>query len=157
MVGRCFPTHHTVNAATYPEENPFHSIPPIYNLTPYTAAGDIAFDSPEFRAAALDIAQRSGVNLLRWQYGTNPFILFSDPCQEFPLDKYTPPPPLQQAILPDDAVFLQQINKHGNAILVTVSVQNEIRLVKIVSQFPFSTNPLKLIIFTHILRLVHWI
>ena len=106
MSQRCLPTHHTINIFTYPEQNPFQATPEIFNLTPYTAAGDLVYDTPAFLAAALDIAQKSGVNLLRWQYLTNPFVVLDVP-HDIPvsLDAYTEPPPLPEVVLPDDVCF----------------------------------------------------
>ena len=59
----CFQTHRTINIATYPEDDPWKADPPIYNIPPYTADGDTMFDTPELRAAAWKIAQRTGVNV----------------------------------------------------------------------------------------------
>jgi hypothetical protein len=133
----CVPIHRTINVATYPEENPFDGDPPVYNVTPFTAAYDMAFDTAEFRAAALAMAQSSGVNPLRWQYCSNPFadIHRGEPI---PFKRYTPPPPLSEVTLPNDTVFLKQIHGHCKTVLITLRIAGEVRLLKIVRLLSFA-------------------
>jgi hypothetical protein len=128
---QCVPIHRAINMATYPEENPFDGDPPVYNVTPFTAAYDMAFDTPELRAAALAIAQSSGVNILRWQYRSNPFAAVRR-GKPLPFAGYTPPPPLPEVDLPETAAFLEQIHGHCKTVLITVRIGDQVRLVKIV-------------------------
>ena len=95
----------------------------------------MAYDTPEFLAAALAIARRSGVNPLTIMYGTNPLMLTDVrlTCTHFPLNTYKRPPPLQKITLPEGVVFEQQLHKGGNNILLTVRIGSELRLLKLVS------------------------
>ena len=120
--------------ASYPEANPFDADPPPYNLTPYSRETELHWDTPEFVAAALDISERSGNNPLRHMYGTNPMVLTDYRARNLnlPLSAYTPPPPLQKTSLPSDATFLERIHPHCHEVLVTIRVDGEVRLLKIV-------------------------
>ncbi|OSD08689.1 hypothetical protein PYCCODRAFT_1473256 [Trametes coccinea BRFM310] len=57
----------------YLEEDLWAMEIPPYNLKPYPPRED--GDTPEFRAAACEVAQRTGVNPLERSYGSCPFIL----------------------------------------------------------------------------------
>lgn len=120
--------------ASYPEVNPFETDPPVFNLTPFTAEYDRSRDTPEFLAAALVVTEKSGFNPLRWQYCSNPFVIIDDRVRiaKLPFKAYKAPPPLREAVLPEDTVFTGQISKHSNTVLLTIRARDETMLLKLV-------------------------
>lgn len=126
----------------YPEQNMFDSVPPLPTLTPYSLEFFASLDTPEFRAACRDEAARTGFNPLALSYGTNLLALAGPRSSwtDFPFKSYKKPPPLVEAILPKEAVLLEQLNKQGNTLLFTVRVGNETRLLKIVRRIQFPSG-----------------
>ena len=59
---------------SYPEQTPFDLKPVVYNLTPGRDSLE-SFISPEVRAAALAIANRTAVNIFMRMQGRNPLLL----------------------------------------------------------------------------------
>lgn len=118
----------------YPEQNPFEMDPPPYNLTPRSMKYFTDLDTPEFIAAALAIARKSGMNPLYMMYGTNPLFLADRRLlyAKLPPIPYEKPPPLEQITLPDDVEFFEEINKNGNNFVIPVRIGNDVRLLKIV-------------------------
>ncbi|GJE84566.1 hypothetical protein PsYK624_006420 [Phanerochaete sordida] len=113
--------------------------PPIFNLVP---PGDPAahHDTPELKKAALDIATRTGINLLRHMYGQFPLILTyldEDTAIEnpLPLTQYQRPPPLAKANFPDDVEFIRQINEGGATPIFLVKTEDNLRLLKMFPAF----------------------
>ena len=130
-------TSHNVSAAimtTYPEQNLFGMDPPIYNLTPQSMEAFLELDIPEFLQGALQQTRTTGVNPLFLMYGTSPLYLANQRLQfaRFPLLGYQKPPSLPNIELPNNVEFVEQLNKHGNTVLVVVRINNELRLLKIV-------------------------
>lgn len=118
----------------YPEENPYELQPPVYNLIPFQDEDEV--DTPLFKHAALDIARRTGINVLALSYGQYPFLLGRIDETEVaknpaPITQYQPPPQLPKAELPDNVVFVKQRNKTGNMPIFIVKIGNEERFLKI--------------------------
>ncbi|KAI9061099.1 hypothetical protein FKP32DRAFT_1729673 [Trametes sanguinea] len=118
----------------YPEQNPFHLVPPPFNLTP---GPDISAqsDTEELREAALAIAKSTGFNPLAATYGTHPLLLRNDnhvKDSKLPFRAYCRPKPLNEITLPEDVVFLKQIwHVAKKTALFIVRVAGEIRLLKV--------------------------
>lgn len=130
-------TRHIANSivSSYPEENPFEADPPIYNLTPGSAGLDVELDTPGFRAEALAIAQETGKNPLHTQYGTNPFVITDPRVQKarLPLATYVRPDHgLPRLSFSDHTAFLAHIHSNIRTIVITVRIDGEVRLLKIV-------------------------
>lgn len=120
---------------SYPEQSPYDKQPPIFNLAPHRETGD--HDTPELRKAALDIARRTGINVLRDMCGEFPLLLSQLDEQivtehPVPFTQYQPPPPLAKIDLPDDMEFIRQINVGGNTPIFVVKVEGSTRLLKMV-------------------------
>ncbi|GJE94569.1 hypothetical protein PsYK624_107390 [Phanerochaete sordida] len=119
---------------TYPEKNPYEIEPPVFNLVPCQAAEEV--DTPQLKKACLNIAKRTGINVLQLTYGQYPFLLGELDDEEIetkpePLSQYQPPPPLSRSILPDDAIFVSQLNKNGNTPIFVVKIGDDERVLKI--------------------------
>ncbi|GJE94146.1 hypothetical protein PsYK624_103140 [Phanerochaete sordida] len=111
----------------------FDSTPPLPNIIPFPLEWLAANDTPEFRAACRELTATSGLNPLFLQYGTN-LLALTGPrpnWTDFPFKSYEIPPPLEETTLPEEAVFLDQLNKHGNTLLFTVRIGDEVHLLKI--------------------------
>lgn len=120
--------------SSYPEQNPFEMDPPPYGLTPLSLEFLIASDTPELRAAALAIAEKTGINPFFTMYGYNPIHLWDARLllKDLPLVDYRSPSPLQEITLPENVEFVEQVNKRGNTPLFTFRADGETRLLKIV-------------------------
>lgn len=106
--------------------------PPPYNLTPYPP--DDSGDTPEFRAAACDVASKTALNPLAGTYGTCPVHVVDMRMilADMPLTKYKRPPPLQKAVLTDKLVVLERINPKGSTALFKIRVGEQVFLLKMV-------------------------
>ena len=115
----------------YPEQNPFLLNPPLYNLTP----GPDAPTRPDNKRFALASAQSTGINPLCMSYGPNPLFMAGHlDTLRLPFAEYRRPPPIKEAQLSDDMVFLEQICRHTtDTALFTIRVGKDIRLLKVVS------------------------
>ena len=125
---------------SYPEQSPFELDAPPYNLTPPSSKALTAVDTPEFLEAVLKQAQNTGFNPLATMYGTNPLYIADRRLlgAQLPPMAYKKPPPLEEIELPEDAEFVQQLNKGGNTVIVVTRVQDQLRLLKIVRLlYPF--------------------
>lgn len=121
---------------TYPKTNPYDLDPPPFNLIPQPDPA-VTFLTPELKAAALAVAQRTAVNVFYKINGQYPFALGNADRdrvykEQTPFVEYRKPPPLQQESLPDDVRFLERINEHGHTPVFVVEVEGQRRLLKIV-------------------------
>lgn len=119
----------------YPESNPFEADCPPYNLVPWSLQRARRNDTPEFIAATLAMAHKSGINPLSMWYGYNPLEVHEESIQnlELPLVSYRArPPPLARAILQEPLTFLTQISSRGASYIYEVRVGQDIRLLKVV-------------------------
>lgn len=119
----------------YPEKNPYDIRPPIYNLIPYQDADHV--DTPQLKQAALDVANRTGINVLRFMYGQYPLLMAElDELEAVqnpvPFHNYRPPPDLPRTSLPDDVEFVRQLNEGGNTPVFVVRIGDVLRLLKMV-------------------------
>ncbi|GJE92046.1 hypothetical protein PsYK624_081990 [Phanerochaete sordida] len=118
----------------YPEKSPYAYEPPLFNLLPLRSP--TAVDTPQLRRAALDIAKRTGINVLDYMYGQYPFLMSDLDLRTIrqnpvPFAEYQPPPPLTKLNLPDDVEFVSQVNEKGNTPIFVVKVGVALRLLKI--------------------------
>ncbi|GJE94527.1 hypothetical protein PsYK624_106970 [Phanerochaete sordida] len=121
---------------SYPEKSPFEINPPIFNLVP-AARSFSSLDTPELHEAARQIMRRTaGINVLFQMNGRYPFttVQRDEDMMEAnpgPFTGYSTPAPLLNTALPDDAVFVQQLNPDGNVPIFVVRIGDELRLLKI--------------------------
>ncbi|GJE84687.1 hypothetical protein PsYK624_007630 [Phanerochaete sordida] len=132
----------------YPEQNPFDFQPPIYNLTPREDPLE-SFDTPELKAAALAIAQRTAVNVVMKMHGTNPLLAATSDrnraeAGQTPMTAYQRPPPLSEATLPETIEFIDELNQNGHRTIFVVRLNNELRVLKVYpdrTRYPNSSEP----------------
>ena len=128
-----FTTFGSTFVKSYPETNPFDFAPPLWNLSPLPL--DVArHDTQAIRDAACAAANSSGNNPFYGAYGSCPLALYDYELYgaELPPITYTPPPPLERAVLCAPLEFLAVINPKGNTLAFKVRVGDDVRFLKVV-------------------------
>lgn len=121
--------------STYPETSPFELEPPLPNLRP-AEVEDEAYDTEEFKEAAREnTVAMGGINPFSGQFGANTFVIPYELQRELsqPFTNYARPPTLNEADIRTELQFLEQIYPGGCVHLFKVRVNDEVRLLKVVS------------------------
>ena len=125
----------TIILDSYPQLSPWELDPPIHNLRPRSDPAE-QFDTPQLKAAALDIAKSTWMNVFARTLGSNPLWVANRDLREgeipTPIVSYQRPLPLTPITLPDSVAFLRQINPTGNTTLFLIRTGDDTRILKVV-------------------------
>ncbi|KIP05260.1 hypothetical protein PHLGIDRAFT_162018 [Phlebiopsis gigantea 11061_1 CR5-6] len=127
-----FATFGSTFVESYPENNPFDSNPPLWNLSPFPLDAQ-RHDTQAVRDAACAAANSSGSNPFYGAYGPCPLAIYDSGIYgaKLPPITYAAPSPLERATVHAPLQFLAVISPTGNTLAFKVRIGDDVRLLKV--------------------------